>query len=200
MVAGNGTACVTLFQAGVVKKGQRYIWNSGCASMGYDLPAAIGACFARGKRDVICLAGDGSMQMNIQELQTIVHHQLPIKIFVLNNDGYASIRQTQDSLFGGNRVACNRNSGVSFPDISKIAAAYGIPSVIIDRNETMQAKIGNILTMQGPVICDVQLNPNYSFNPKSSSERSPDGCMISKPLEDMFPFLERDEFNSNMLE
>jgi acetolactate synthase-1/2/3 large subunit len=200
VVAGNGTACVSLFQAGVVKKGQRYIWNSGCASMGYDLPAAIGACFARGKSDVICLAGDGSLQMNIQELQTLAHHRLPIKIFVLNNGGYASIRQTQDSFFGGNHVACDIHSGVSFPDISKIAAAYGIPSVIIDRNQTMQAKIEEILTTQGPVICDVQLDQLFNFSPKSSSERKPDGRMISKPLEDMYPFLDREEFMSNMLE
>ena len=200
VVAGNGTACVTLFQAGVVKKGQRYIWNSGCASMGFDLPAAIGACFATEKKDVICLAGDGSLQMNIQELQTIVHHQLPIKLFVLNNDGYASIRQTQDSLFGGHHVACNSNSGISFPDISKIAAAYGISSIIIDQNQQMQAQINQVLSTRGPVICDVRLDPNYCFTPKASSERKPDGKMISKPLEDMFPFLDRDEFNSNMIE
>lgn len=200
VVAGNGTACVTLFQAGIVKKGQRYIWNSGCASMGYDLPAAIGVCFASGKRDVICLAGDGSLQMNIQELQTVVHHQLPIKIFVLNNDGYASIRQTQDSLFGGNRVACNRNSGVSFPDMSKIATAYGIPSVIIDQNQQMQVQIDQVLSTPGPVICDVRLDSCYCFTPKASSERKPDGKMVSKPLEDMYPFLDRNEFNSNMLE
>ena len=119
--------------------------------MGYDLPAAIGACFASGKRDVICLAGDGSLQMNIQELQTVVHHQLPIKIFVLNNDGYISIRQTQDSHFGGHRVACNSSSGVSFPDMCKIATAYGIPSVIVYQNQQMQAQIDQVLSTQGPV-------------------------------------------------
>jgi acetolactate synthase-1/2/3 large subunit len=198
VVAGNGTACVCLFQAGLVKKGQRYFWNSGCASMGYDLPAAIGASFARGMSEVICLAGDGSLQMNIQELQTLVHHKLPIKIFVLNNEGYASIRQTQDSFFGGNRVACNKESGVSFPDMSKIAAAYGIYFEIIENNDDMQAKIENILAMKGPVICEVRLVPGYIFAPKSSSERKPDGRMVSKPLEDMYPFLERDEFDSNM--
>lgn len=199
VVAGNGTACVCLFQAGVVKKGQRYFWNSGCASMGYDLPAAIGASFARGKSEVICLAGDGSLQMNIQELQTLVHHKLPIKIFVLNNDGYASIRQTQDSFFGGKRVACNKESGVSFPDMSKIAAAYGIYFEIIENNDDMQAKIENILARKGPVICEVRLVQGYIFVPKSSSERKPDGRMVSKPLEDMYPFLDRDEFDDNML-
>lgn len=199
VVAGNGTACVTLFQAGIVKKGQRYIWNSGCASMGYDLPAAIGACFAKGKGDVICLAGDGSLQMNIQEMQTVVHHQLPIKIFVLNNEGYVSIRQTQDSFFGGHRVACDNTCGVSFPDITKIAAAYGIPSTVLDRSDNLQAKIEQIVNSPGPVICNVHLNPDCKFTPKASSERKPDGTMVSKPLEDMYPFLSRDEFNCNML-
>lgn len=199
VVAGNGTACVTLFQAGIVKKGQRYICNSGCASMGYDLPAAIGASFAKGKREIICLAGDGSIQMNLQELQTIVHHRLPIKIFVLNNEGYSSIRQTQDNLFGGHRVACDATSGVSFPDMNRIAAAYGIPSVVIDRSENLQEIIKQILESPGPMICNVHIDPNCKFNPKASSERKPDGTMVSKPLEDMYPFLSREEFNFNIL-
>jgi len=199
VIAGNGTACVTLFQAGIVKKGQRYIWNSGCASMGYDLPAAIGACFAKGTGDIVCLAGDGSLQMNLQEMQTVVHHRLPIKIFVLNNEGYISIRQTQDSFFGGNRVACDNTCGVSFPNIAKIATAYGIPSVVIDKSENLREKIDQILNSPGPIICEVYLDPHCKFSPKASSERKPDGTMVSKPLEDMYPFLPRVEFNSNML-
>lgn len=198
VVAGNGTACVTLFQAGIVKKGQRFIWNSGCASMGYDLPAAIGACFSRGK-DVVCLAGDGSLQMNIQELQTVVHHQLPLKIFVLNNQGYLSIRQTQDSFFGGNRVACDNTSGVSFPDITRIAAAYGIPFATIVQGDDLQQKIEELLNFTGPIVCDVHLDPHCKFSPKAASERKPDGTMVSKPLEDMYPFLDRDEYYSNIL-
>lgn len=200
VVAGNGTACVSLFQAGTVKRGQRYIWNSGCASMGYDLPASIGACFANDEREVVCLAGDGSLQMNIQELQTLVHHHLPIKLFVLNNEGYLSIRQTQDSFFGGHLVACDPTSGVSFPDISKIAAAYGIPSAVIEGSNDLETKIRQVLNTPGPIICDVKLDPNAKFNPKAASERKPDGSMVSKPLEDMYPFLDRDEFLSNMLE
>jgi len=128
VVAGNGTACVVLFQAGKVKSGQRMFWNSGCASMGYDLPAAIGACFANGRKSVICLAGDGSLQMNIQELQTVAHNKLPVKLFVLSNNGYISIRQTQDAFFESRYVGCDSRSGVSFPDITKIAAAYGLPT------------------------------------------------------------------------
>lgn len=200
VVAGNGTACVSLFQAGIVKKGQRYFWNSGCASMGYDLPAAIGACLANGEKEVICLAGDGSLQMNIQELQTVAHHRLPIKIFVLNNEGYISIRQTQDSHFGGHLVACDRGSGVSFPDTNKIAAAYGIPSTIIKGSDSLPSEIRYALNYPGPVICDVKLDPNCKFSPKAASERRPDGTMVSKPLEDMYPFLPRDEFASNIIE
>jgi acetolactate synthase I/II/III large subunit len=199
VVAGNGTACVVLFQAGNVKKGQRFFWNSGCASMGYDLPAAIGACFANGGKDVVCLAGDGSLQMNIQELQTIVHHQLPIKLFVLNNGGYISIRQTQDAFFEGRHAGCGANSGVSFPDIVKVGVAYGLPARTIDSHVNLRENIQSVLNTPGPVICEVRLTTDYRFEPKLSSERKADGRMVSKPLEDMYPFLDRKEFRSNML-
>lgn len=199
VVAGNGTACVILFQAGQVKAGQRFFWNSGCASMGYDLPAAIGACFASNGRDVVCLAGDGSLQMNIQELQTVAHHQLPIKLFVLSNNGYISIRQTQDAFFNGRHAGCDDKSGVSFPDVTKLAYAYGIQSAVIDKNENIEASIAAVLAMPGPVICDVRLTPDYRFEPKLSSEKKPDGRIVSKPLEDMFPFLGREEFRTNMI-
>ena len=119
LVAGNGSACVCVFQAGVVKKGQRFIWNSGDASMGYDLPAAIGASIASPDRQVICLAGDGSLMMNLQELQTMKHYNLPIKLFVLNNDGYVSIQQTQNNFFSDNIVACTQDTGVTFPNFIK---------------------------------------------------------------------------------
>lgn len=199
VVTGNGTASVVMFQAAIVRQGQRIIWNSGCASMGYDLPAAIGASFASGLKPVVCLAGDGSLQMNIQELQTVAHHKLPVKLFVLNNSGYASIRQTQDSFFEGRRFGCCPASGVSFPDISKIASAYGLKSGVIDSHEKIDEKIRSALNSPGPFVCDVRLNPEYKFSPKLSSERKPDGRIISKPLEDMYPFLSREEFKENML-
>ena len=199
VVAGNGSACVTLFQAGIVKENQRIFWNSGCASMGYDLPAAIGACFALGKKQVICLAGDGSLQMNIQELQTVVHHHLPIKLFVLNNNGYLSIRQTQDTFFEGRHVACDKNSGVSFPDIVKLAKAYGLPAMRIESHDRIKEKIKEIIEIPGPVVCEVCLLPDQKFSPRVASEKKSDGRIISKPLEDMFPFLPREEFNSNMI-
>lgn len=198
-VAGNGSACVALFQSGIVKNGQKYIWNSGCASMGYDLPAAIGACIGSGMKNTICLAGDGSLQMNMQELQTMKHYNLPIKIFYLDNDGYISIKQTQDSFFKGNRVACDKDCGVSFPDITKVAEAYGIKSYKIDKHDKMDEKIKQILAEKGPVVCDVALVRDYIFSPKLSSKKLPDGRMISKPLEDMYPFLERKEFEENMI-
>lgn len=199
VVAGNGTACVALFQASRVKKEQRFVWNSGCASMGYDLPAAIGACFAAEGRDVVCLAGDGSLQMNIQELQTIVHHQLPLKLFVLSNNGYISIRQTHQAFFGGRLTGCDQGSGVSFPDITRIAVAYGLPTTVIDSHDQLDEKIVAVLATPGPVVCDIRLQHDYTFEPKLSSEKKPDGRMVSKPLEDLFPFLDREEFRSNLL-
>ena len=198
MVAGNGTACVVLFQAGTVKQGQRIFWNSGCASMGYDLPAAIGACFANRGRDVICLAGDGSLQMNVQELQTVSYHRLPIKLFVLNNDGYSSIRQTQDAFFEGRHVGCDRTSGLGMPDYVSLARAQGIPAQSIEGEADLDTGIRSVLATPGPVLCEVRLLRDYKFEPKLSSERKPDGRIVSKPLEDMYPFLDREELRANM--
>ncbi len=131
VVCGNGTACVAMFQAGIVKKGQRIFWNSGCAAMGYCLPAAIGACIASG-REVICITGDGSIMMNLQELQTIKHYKLPIKIYVLNNNGYRSLEQTQTNYFKGDFIGCNPQSGVSFPDFNKLAEVFGVDLTVVD--------------------------------------------------------------------
>lgn len=199
LVAGNGSACVCMFQAGIVKNGQRMFWNSGCATMGYDLPAAIGACIASDKKNIICIAGDGSLQMNIQELQTVYHHKLPIKIFVLNNDGYISMRQTQEIFFQGRFVGCDRSSGISFPNILRIARAYGLPAEKISSHNNLCDHIHRVLRMDGPVVCEVILDRDYQFLPKLSSERKPDGRIISKPLEDMYPFLNREELKQNMM-
>jgi len=199
LVAGNASACVVLFQAGIVKENQRAFWNSGCASMGYELPAAIGACLANNKKDTICIAGDGSIQMNIQELQTIVYNKLPIKVFLLNNNGYVSMKQTQESFFGLPYVGCDPGSGVSFPSFTKIAKAYGLKVESIKGHNGMVDKIKGVLRFKGPVLCEVILEPNYKFQPRVSSKKLDDGRIISKPLEDMFPFLSRDEFRTNML-
>jgi len=199
VVAGNASACVVLFQAGVVKEAQRIFWNSGCASMGYDLPAAIGACLANGRKNTVCLTGDGSIQMNIQELQTIVHNKLPIKIFVLNNGGYVSIRQTQENFFGLPYIGCDAASGVSFPSFTKVAKAYGLKVESIKAHREMGKKIQKVLKANGPVLCEVILERGYKFSPRLSSRKEKDGRLVSSPLEDMFPFLSREELKSNML-
>ena len=196
-VTGDGTACVAPFQAMPVKNKFRIFWNSGCASMGYDLPAAIGACVANGFKDVICIAGDGSLQMNIQELQTVIHHKMPVKLIYLNNDGYISIKQTQDGFFGGHRVGSDPASGVSFPDIIKLGTAYGFKTCRITSHEDLENNILNFLNETGPVICEVMLSEDYKFLPKVSSKKLEDG-RISAPLEDLAPFLDRDEFRSNL--
>ncbi len=196
VVTGNATACIVAFQTAFLRKGQRLFSNSGAASMGHDLPAAVGAAVARGGKRVICLAGDGSLQLNIQELQTVIHHRLPIKLFVLNNNGYLSIRLTQTNFFG-NLVGESPSSGVSFPDIVKVATAYGLPAVRLDQAD-FAARLGEVLAMPGPVVCDVMLDAQQPFEPKTSSRQLPDGRMVSAPLEDMFPFLDRQELLSNL--
>lgn len=197
VVCGNGSACVITFQVAHIQKGQRLFTNSGDASMGYDLPAAIGAAVARDGKRVICLAGDGSIQLNIQELQTVMHHHLPLKIFVLNNDGYVSIRQTQSSFFG-RFIGESPKSGVSFPDMVKVAQAYGIPAWRIESQDFV-ALVDQALDVPGPVLYEVVLDPNQQFEPKLSSRQLPDGRIVSAPLEDMYPFLERAELLSNLL-
>ena len=167
--------------------------------MGYDLPAAIGACLAAGGKRIVCLAGDGSIMMNLQELQTIAGANLPIKVFLLNNDGYHSIRQTQQAFFAGNLHGCESASGVTFPDFGKIGPAFGIETSRVDRLDGVAAAVRKTLAAAGPALCEVILDPAQPFSPKSSSRRLPDGRMVSSPLEDMAPFLPRDEFLENML-
>ncbi len=199
VVAGNGSACVCAFQSGIIKKGTRLFYNSGSATMGFDLPAAIGACFARGKKRVVALAGDGSIMMNIQELQTIKHHNLPVKIFVINNDGYISMKQTQGNFFNGRLTAADSTSGVTFPNFVELAKGFGIKGVSVKEPEKLNETIKEVLDFEGPVICEVFVEKHYIFEPKLSSRKLEDGTMISSRLEDMYPFLDRDEFNKNML-
>lgn len=199
IVTANATACITAFQTIAIKAGQRLYSNSGSASMGYDLPAAIGACIGANRRPVICLAGDGSIQLNIQELATIRHYQLPIKIFWLNNDGYHSIRQTQNNFFGKPYVGTDTSSGLFFPNAEKIAAAYELAYYRCENHTDMSANISAALNHDGPVICEVMLTTEQVFAPKTSSKRLADGRMVSRPLEDLAPFLERDELQDNML-
>jgi len=199
-VVGNGSACVVGGHACVIKKGQRFITNSAVASMGYDLPAAIGTCMADSSEDIILITGDGSLQMNIQELQTIIHHKMPIKIFLINNGGYHSIRQTQKNFFGEPLVGVGDDSrDLSFPDMEKLSAAYGYPYVSIHHNSELGQKIEKVLSMEGPVICDIFVSREQNFEPKSSAKRLPDGTMASPPLEDLSPFLSEEEMERNMI-
>jgi acetolactate synthase-1/2/3 large subunit len=197
VVCGNGAATVMTFQAARIKLGMRLWANSGSASMGYDLPAAIGAALARGGKRVICLAGDGSIQLNLQELQTVVNYSLPIKVFVLNNNGYLSIRASQQGFFGST-VGESPASGLSFPDMVGIAQAYGLPGRRIDGPD-FATSIRAALDTSGPIICDVLLDPDQAFEPRQSSRQLPDGRIVSAPLEDMFPFLARGELLENLL-
>jgi acetolactate synthase-1/2/3 large subunit len=198
VVCGNASACIVPFQVMKIRKGQRLISNSGSASMGYDLPASIGAAIARRGKRVICLAGDGSLQLNIQELQTVAHHRLPIKIFVLNNGGYLSIRSTQKNFFG-RMTGESPASGVSFPDFVKVACAYGIPGVRADRAADL-ARVRQALDEPGPALIDVILDPEQEFEPRSRAKQLPDGTIVSPPLEDMYPFLSAEELAANTID
>jgi acetolactate synthase-1/2/3 large subunit len=201
VVCGDGTACVVPFQVGWMKPGMRMFGNSGDASMGYDIPAALGAAVgmaALHEGRVICFAGDGSAHFNIQELETIRFHQLPIKIFVLNNGGYLSIRTTQAGFFKGNFVGEGRRSGVSFPDYVKLATAYGLPARKV-KSTDFQGEMAEFLKIPGPALCEVMLDPAQEFEPKVTSRALPDGRMATAALEDMAPFLSREELAENML-
>ncbi len=198
-VVANGSASVVGSQTYYIKKGQRFIMNCGLSSMGYDLPAAIGACAASGGKDVVCIAGDGSIQMNIQELQTIVTNKLPVKIFVINNGGYHQIRQTQNNVFHNGLVGVGPESGdLGFPDFEKLAGAYGIPYCRISDNAGIEEKTENVLTAESFFLCEVVCSTTQIFEPKSATRKLEDGTLVSPPLEDMAPFLPREELKRNM--
>ena len=198
IVCSNGSACVVGFQAAKIKKQTRLFTNSGCAAMGYGLPASLGVSVRRGKKRTICIEGDGSLQMNIQELQTVYQNKLNLKIVVLNNEGYHSIRQTQRNLFSNHcEVGVGKESGdLSFPELERIAYAYQIPYVKVDKYSTCAENIRKALEIEGPVIIEAVLNPEQFFSPKLSSKKLPDGTMVSPSLEDMYPFLPEDEIKS----
>ena len=198
-VVANGSPCICTCQCAVTKKGQRMFLNSGDASMGYDLPAAIGAAVANPDKKIICYTGDGSIMMNIQELQTIKTHNLPIRIFIIRNDGYSSIKQTHKNFFNANYVGCNAASGVETPDFCKVANAFGIDAERIENADNLEEKIRTILKKRGPYVCEIVCQNDYMFSPKLSAKQMPDGTIVSPSLEDMYPFLDRKEFESNMI-
>ncbi|WP_380871826.1 acetolactate synthase [Sphingomonas sp. DBB INV C78] len=200
VVTGNGSACVVSFQAATLKRGQRLWTNSGCATMGYDLPAAIGVCAATGNNQrVISLAGDGSIMMNLQELQTIAGANLPVKVFLLNNSGYVSIFQTHRNFFNGVEVGGGPKSNVTFPDFGKVAAAFGFAYFRTASHDDIAATFKAALAEPGPVICEIFLDENVSFAPKLGAKQHPDGRITSPALEDLSPFLPREVLRENML-
>ncbi len=196
-VTGNGAACVMGFQSAKIKKDQRLFTNSGCAAMGYGFPAAIGAAIARKGERVICLDGDGSFMMNIQELATVRYNDLNIRIIILNNNGYHSIRQTQQNLFSERPLigVCDGN-GLAFPDFEKVAAAFDIPYVRIDSEEGLKAKLESAIGADGPVIIEAVVDEKQNFEPKLSSKVHPDGTITSAANDDMFPFLDHEEYTA----
>jgi acetolactate synthase-1/2/3 large subunit len=201
VVMADATAAVVTVQAARLKKGQRLYSNSGAASMGYDLPATIGAWHAMpaGSKRIICMAGDGSIMQNLQELQTIAGQRIPAKIFLYNNSGYHSIRQSQQAHFQGFSVGCGPDSGVTFPDFGKVAAAFGLAYTLTSDHSDIRDAVRRTLQAEGPAICEIMTDKAQQFAPKLSSRKLDDGTMVTAPLEDLAPFLPREEFAANML-
>lgn len=195
IVMADATAAVCTVQVAKLKRGQRLYSNSGAASMGYDLPATIGAWHAMpaDAERIICLAGDGSIMQNLQELQTIVGQRIPAKIFLYNNSGYHSIRQSQQAYFDGFSVGCGPDSGVTFPDFEKIAAAFGLAYTRTSDHADMARAVRETLDAPGAALCEIMVDKGQNFAPKVSSRRLEDGSMVTAPMEDLAPFLPRDE-------
>jgi len=199
VVSGSSGAGIEIFLLAYhAKARQRVLLTSALGAMGYGLPAAIGACLASGGERTVLVDGDGGIQLNIQELETVARLQLPLKIFVLNNAGYASIRTSQARYFG-RLCGADASSGVTLPDIKRVAEAYGVASTSIKDQADLVSNVRRVLQMPGPVVCEVLSPPEEPRAPSLSSMRRPDGSMISRPLEDLWPFLDRDEFRANMI-
>lgn len=198
-VAANGSASVVGSAAYYIGKDCRFLMNCGLSSMGYGLPSAIGACVASGRKSVICLEGDGSLMMNLQELQTMATNQLPIKLFVINNRGYHQIRLTQSNIFNRNFVGIGPQSGdLSFPDYQKLADAFGLPYYGIHTMKELETGLTAVLRHPGGLLCEIVCDTKQVFEPKSATKKLADGTLISPPLEDMAPFLPREELYANL--
>ncbi len=200
LVPGSSGACAEITQQAYrLKEGQRILNTPGLGAMGFGLPASMGACLASGKRRTISIIGDGGFQHNIQELETLSRLQLPIKIFVLNNNGYGSIKATQTTHFNGRYVCCNPQSGLTLPDICRIATAYGLKATRIENQKNLKEKVLEVIQAEGTIICDLLVDPDIPTSPRVSSQVLPDGRIVSNPMEDLWPFLDREEFASNMV-
>jgi acetolactate synthase-1/2/3 large subunit len=200
LISGSSGSGIEIFLlACPTRTGQRIYHTAGLGSMGFGLPGSIGVCLAGGGRRTICVDGDGGFQFNIQELETVVRLNLPIKFFVLNNDGYASIRASQTNWFGQANIGCDERTGLTVPELSKVAEAYGIRSRVIADQNNLRAEVRSVLDLPGPVVCDVRVIPDEVRAPRLSNYQKADGSLVSRPLEDLWPFLPRDEFLANMI-
>ena len=194
----SGAALDTFWLTVRLKRSQRAVATGGLGAMGYGLPASIGGCLGSGRKRTISLDGDGGFIMNIQELEVVRRLKLPIKYFVLNNNGYASIRASQGGYFK-QTLGCDPSSGLTLPDISAVAAAFGLPVRRIDGNSDLRSGIAETLAVDGPTVCEVMVEPDHAIGPRVTSRLGVNGAMVSSPLEDLFPFLDRAELRANML-
>lgn len=194
-----GTSFTGTYQAIKIKKGQRIITSMGAASMGWGLPGSIGACIANNRNRTICISGDGGLQMNIQELQTVKHYNLPIKLFVLNNEGYLTIKEMQDRGHNGLYVGSDPKSGVSCPDIVKVSEAYGLPADRVNNHKDLLVKIKKSLDYNGPFVLDIIMDPHQALEPRVISKTGKSGKKFPAPLEEMSPQLSKEELTENMI-
>jgi acetolactate synthase-1/2/3 large subunit len=199
VLPGNSGFCAEIFLTALcVKAGQRVFHNKGTGAMGFSQPAALGACLAGGGRRTVCVDGDGGFQLNIQELETVKRLNLPIKFFVINNAGFASIRSSQQNYFR-RLTAADAASGLSLPDLVRVGEAYGLHAVRLSNPRTLAEDVRAVLQRPGPSLCDVVVVPDEPREPRAATSQRADGSMVSRPLEDMYPFLAREEFLANMI-
>jgi len=199
VVGSSGSAIEIYLLAFPTLHSQRLFHTAGLGAMGYGVPMAIGVATSNPGREVVAVDGDGGFMFNIQELETIRRLQLPIKFFVMNNDGYSSIRASQKAYFGEAKLGSDKSNGLTVPSLTQVAAAFGLSSTVIRNQENLRAEIRRVLDMKGPVVCDVHVLPDELRAPRLQSYQKPDGSFVSKPLEDLFPFLPREEFLANMI-
>ncbi|MBF0371892.1 MAG: thiamine pyrophosphate-binding protein [Alphaproteobacteria bacterium] len=198
VVTDMGTSFTCTMQTFAIKKGQRLFTSSGLASMGFGLPGAIGACYAAGRRQVICVSGDGGLMFNVQELQTLAHNKLPVVLFVLANRGYLTMKLMQHNHFG-RFVGSEPSSGVSCPDFVELAKAFGIPGLHIRSNRDLEEHLDAILASDGPMVCEIEMPEMQPLIPRVQTMKGPDGRLLPTPMEDMYPFLDRAELRANMV-
>jgi acetolactate synthase-1/2/3 large subunit len=200
IVSGSSGSGIELFLLALrVKMGQRVFHTTALGAMGFGIAASIGACLAGGRRRTICVDGDGGFQFNIQELETVKRLNLPVTFFVLNNNGYASIRASQTNFFGAASIGCDPATGQTLPDVRRVAEAYGLATDLIADQSNLRTEAERVLARPGPLVCDVRVIPDEVRAPRLSSVQRADGSFVSKPLEDLWPFLDRKEFEENML-